>query len=141
MQQTVDSQVAEEAAATLSRFMGDAQMLALSEACAGEEAEYFVTMLILLATRIDTMPRTYDQDGKGDDAIAYLHYFVGGCDWYITERDMNEEQLQAFGLCDLGMGFPEIGYVSLPEITAAGAELDLHWTPKPLKVIKKANGH
>ncbi len=40
------------------------------------------------------MPQTYDQDGKGKDAVAYLHYFAAGaCNWFIpfklTEpRDM-----------------------------------------------------
>jgi hypothetical protein len=61
---------------------------------------------------------------------------MGGMDWFITERDMNDKQLQAFGLCDLGMGFPEIDYVNLREITGCGAELDLYWTPKTLAEIR-----
>lgn len=34
-----------------------------------------------------TTPDLYEQDGKGDAAIVYAHYFVGGCDWLITEYD------------------------------------------------------
>jgi hypothetical protein len=51
-----------------------------------------------------------------------------------------------FGLCDLGMGFPELGYVSLNEMKAVrlpfglGIERDLHWTPKPLSVIEERVG-
>jgi hypothetical protein len=41
---------------------------------------------------------------------------------------MEQEQHQAFGLVSLGYE-PELGYISLPEILKAGAELDLHWTP------------
>ena len=80
------------------------------------------------------MPRGYEQDGKGDSAIAYLHYFTGSCDWYITERDTTDEQHQAFGLADLGYG-PELGYISVQELIENGAELDLYFEPKPLKEI------
>ncbi len=32
-------------------------------------------------------PRILETDGAGEAAIAYVHYFVGGCDWLITEYD------------------------------------------------------
>jgi hypothetical protein len=41
-----------------------------------------------------------------------------------------------FGLCDLGLGFPELGWVSLRELTelrgplGLPVERDLHWSPK-----------
>ena len=58
----------------------------------------------------------------------------GGATWLITECDPEEEG-RLFGLCDLGLGFPEFGYVSLPELEAlrgpAGlrVERDRHFTP------------
>ncbi len=51
----------------------------------------------------------------------------------LTELDPEEPDV-AFGLCDLGMGCPELGSVSLAEITGvrgpAGlrVERDLHFT-------------
>ncbi len=33
-----------------------------------------------------------------------------------------------------------MGYISLPEITGAGAELDLYWIPQTLAQIKEAAG-
>ena len=73
-----------------------------------------------------------------DDAIVYLHYFKGNMDWYITEKDMiEEEQNQAFGYADLGLGFGELGYISLIELAENGVELDLHWTPKTLREVKE----
>ena len=87
------------------------------------------------------MAKIYEQDGKGDDAIVYLHYFhASGADWYITERDISDEQHQAFGLADLGMGFPELGYISIEELKSVGAELDIHWTPKTLGAVKVKTG-
>ena len=52
------------------------------------------------------------------DPIPLLKLFnpVGAGCWLITEMDADGDRL--FGLCDLDMGFPELGYVCLSEITA-----------------------
>ena len=61
-----------------------------------------------------------------------------GCTWLLTEIDP-EDTDRAFGLCDLGLGFPELGYVSLAELSTVRGSLnlpverDLHFVPtKPL---------
>jgi len=125
---------ASEALAKLQGFIGKSQLSAISQLCYSEERQFFYDKLVQLAGTVDTMPRTYQTDGQGQEAIAHLHYFVGGCDFYITERDVEPEQLQAFGIANLGYG-GELGYISLEEIMSCGAELDLHWTPKPIKEI------
>lgn len=57
----------------------------------------------------------------------------GNCTWLLSELDPDGI---AFGLCDLGMGFPELGYVELDEIKsirgALGlpAEVDRHFVAK-----------
>lgn len=44
--------------------------------------------------------------------------------WLVTEiLDENEEE--AFGLCDLGLGFPELGYISLSEIRSFRGKMGL----------------
>ena len=48
----------------------------------------------------------------------------GNATWLLTELDPNGEHL-AFGLCDLGLGDPELGYVSLHELAAARGPLGL----------------
>ena len=48
----------------------------------------------------------------------------GGATWLLTEINPDEPDI-AFGLCDLGMGCPELGYVSLAEITALRGKLGL----------------
>ncbi len=65
----------------------------------------------------------------------YLKLFdpTGSATWLITEYDKTTQML--YGLCDLGMGFPELGYVSLDEIKSVkghfglGIERDMYWTP------------
>lgn len=44
--------------------------------------------------------------------------------WLLTELSPNEPDI-AFGLCDLGLGFPEIGYVSLTEVRMLRGPLGL----------------
>jgi hypothetical protein len=121
----------------LFQFIGTSQAAATREALRGEEGEAFAAILARLADTITTMPTSYQTDGRGRAAIAHLHYFRGGMDWYITERDIDadgEGQVQAFGLANLGYG-AELGYISLPEILAAGVELDYHWSPRALSAI------
>ena len=121
---------------TLSQFMPKGERFALVAGLSTDESEYFAAKILEMAERVRTMPATYGQDGKGERAIAYLHYFAGGMDWFITEKDVEPDQLQAFGLADLGEGFPELGYISIQELTAHGVELDLHFAPKTLAEIK-----
>jgi len=69
---------------------------------------------------------------------------VGAAIWLITEMMPQDPDLM-FGLCDLGMGFPELGYVRLSELEAIrlplgfGIECDPHFTAKhPLSVYAAA---
>jgi len=58
-------------------------------------------------------------DGKTIDLIPVVKLFCpwSAGTWLLTEIDPDEPSI-AFGLCDLGMGSPEIGSVSLEEIEA-----------------------
>lgn len=130
-----------EAAGALKKlwgFIGRAQLQAFGELCFSNEKQYFFDKVVELAEVVETMPVTYQTDGQGDQAMVHLHYFTGGADWYITERDVEEQQLQAFGLADLGYG-GELGYISIVELLECGAELDLHWTPQTLAEVKREN--
>lgn len=132
---------------TLVWFMSRAQRGVLAEMLRGEEREFFADKIIEYADRINSMPETYGQDGKGQDAIVYLHYFGGSVDLWITEKDMGAmrggdkdvEQIQAFGIANLygtGIKEGELGYINIQEAIDSGLELDLHWEPKAIKDIK-----
>lgn len=122
----------------LRGFIGRAQLATMQRALRGEEGEWFAQRLVTLAAEIKAMPATYDQDGKGLDAVAHLHYFTSGADFWITEKDRETEQLQAFGLADLYGDGGEMGYIGIAEVIACGAELDLHYTPKTLREVRAA---
>jgi hypothetical protein len=61
-----------------------------------------------------------------------------GCTWLLTELDPTDPDI-AWGLCDLGLGFPELGSVSISELESVRGKLglpverDLHFMPtKPI---------
>lgn len=130
----------------LTGFIGHAQRRVVTDHIReAEERQHFVEVMERLATTVATMPRTYHQNGKGDQAIAYLHYFTRGTDIWITEKDQgspadaaDEFQSQAYGFVRHGHmpDCADTGYVSLPEILSCGAELDFHFTPTTLSAIK-----
>lgn len=55
--------------------------------------------------------------GRQEDhpPVVKLFSIVGRATWLLSELDPLEPTV-AFGLCDLGMGSPELGYVSLEEL-------------------------
>jgi len=90
-----------------------------------------------IATPPVVTPRILETDGEGEAAIAYAHYFIGGCDWLITEYD--PESTLAFGWACLGERTnAELGYIDLAELDAIrigpGLRVDMEtdWEPCPL---------
>ncbi len=47
-----------------------------------------------------------------------------GATWLLTEMDPDDHD-HAFGLCDLGLGMPEIGWVSFSELATVRGRLGL----------------
>jgi Protein of unknown function (DUF2958) len=65
---------------------------------------------------------------NGEDALDFkpvVKLFTpdAQCTWLLTELDPDGGF--AFGLCDLGLGCPELGYVALVELAAVGGKLGL----------------
>lgn len=73
-----------------------------------------------------------DVDTIDFEPVVKLFCPWGAATWLLTEIDPENPEI-AFGLCDLGMGSPEIGSVSLAEIAAVRGpgglriERDLHF--------------
>jgi len=83
--------------------------------------------------QLATVPPLYATDHIDcKDKIIYLHFFIGGCDWYVAEFDGEDI---FFGYVNLNDPFnAEWGYFSLrelEEINIKGVEIDtdLHWQP------------
>ncbi|MDA8151960.1 MAG: zincin-like metallopeptidase domain-containing protein [Acidithiobacillus sp.] len=124
----------------LRPFMSNSQRMATEAGLRGEEKLFFSEKMREMKDLVDKMPVTYGTDGLGDTAPVTLHYYSGNADWYIMEKDIDhdgEGQLQAFGLADLGMGEPELGYINIRELVEHGAEIDYHFPPRTLLELKQ----
>jgi hypothetical protein len=75
-----------------------------------------------------------------EDKIMHLHFFIGGCDWYIAEAgrpgDDDEELLWGFACLHGDTQNAEFGYISFEELKALnikGHEIDCelpeHFSP------------
>lgn len=88
-----------------------------------------------------------DMNGNPDiDFIPVVKLFTpdAGCTWLLTELDPEEPDI-AFGLCDLSMGFPELGGVRISELESVRGmlglpvERDLHFaTRHTIRVYARA---
>ena len=98
-----------EAIATLRTLTTPEQYEVITDAMMGEEGDAFIEIIDRIHAAWQAMPKTYETDGQGCAALARIHYFTGGCDWWIVEKDSDPDhvgQVQAFGIADLGMVSP-----------------------------------
>jgi hypothetical protein len=96
----------------------------------------------LTGSMLEEIPDLYATESTPlADKMIHAHYFSSNGDWYIAELDKNEGGI-AFGHCDLGVGYPEWGEVSLTELEGvrsqygiAAVERDLDFTPATAKQL------
>lgn len=75
--------------------------------------------------------------GERRDPLPVVKLFVpgAGATWLLSELDPRDRDT-AFGLCDLGLGSPELGYVRLSDLERScgmlrlPVERDLYFKPK-----------
>ena len=68
--------------------------------------------------------QSLDNDEFDPPPVVKLFTPDAGATWLLTEIDPADHD-HAFGLCDLGHGFPELGYVSLAELQSVRGRLGL----------------
>jgi hypothetical protein len=89
-------------------------------------------MKLLTPELVASLPKLYETEGKGNEAIVRAKFFLPGSawTWYITEFDGDD---LCFGLV-VGME-TELGYFTISEledlqsVIGRAVERDLHWTP------------
>ena len=72
------------------------------------------------------LPPLYSNEGTPADQVPIVAKFFtpdGSASWFITEGNLQTGML--FGLCDLGFGFPELGYITLQELEETRGRLGL----------------
>ena len=92
--------------------------------------------------QLDKLPKLYETDGPTTkDKIIHMHFFIGGCDWYISEYD-GEDIFFGFAILNDDYMCAEWGYISFHELKTlkfSGIEVDndLYWEPKPAEQVEK----
>ncbi|MBL6995793.1 DUF2958 domain-containing protein [Desulfobacula sp.] len=90
--------------------------------------------------RLSKIPKLYEtEEIPLKDKLIYLHFFVGGCDWYIAEYDGND---LFWGYAILNGDFvnAEWGYISFSELKAIKVEgwLEIDCELEDLWRVRKA---
>ena len=68
--------------------------------------------------------QSLENENSDPPPVVKLFTPDAGATWLLTEIDPDDHD-HAFGLCDLGPGFPELGYVSLAELQSVRGRLGL----------------
>lgn len=130
----------------VSQWMSPAQYNVLSLCKRGEESAAFQEIERRLIDNIQKCPTTYQQDGLGDNAIVFLHYFNSNNDYYIFETDVgckdnspNQFQSQMMALKKEGNNDFRYGYIGLSTLLRMGCELDFYFKPQKIADIKQNN--
>lgn len=100
--------------------------------------------------RLSKIPKLYETENVPlKDKLVYLHFFIGGCDWFICEYD-GDDLFWGFAILNNDLEMAEWGYVSFKElkyININGIEVDCEleefWNVKKASKIDKiriANG-
>ncbi len=95
--------------------------------------------------RLERIPRLYATEGipLGEKKI-HLHFFLGGCDWYIAEYD-GDDLFWGYAILNGDYQNAEWGYVSFQELkdikVAMGIEVDCEreefWRPRKARKVEK----
>jgi len=90
-----------------------------------------------------SIPKLYEtEDVPLEAKQIYLHFFIGGCDWYIAEYD-GDDLFFGFAILNNDLEMAEWGYISLTELKGIRAggwleiDTDLHWKVCPAIEVDK----
>lgn len=85
---------------------------------------------------LEKLPRRYETEKVSlEEKIIHMHFFIGGCDWYVAEYEPSERLFFGYAIINNDLRNSEWGYISYDEmrnINVRGIEIDrdLHWKPQ-----------
>lgn len=91
--------------------------------------------------RLAQIPRLYETEKVlPKDKLIHLHFFIGGCDWYIAEYD-GRDTFFGFAILNQDLQNAEWGYVSFGELMELKIQgwLEVDCETEDVWAIKKAS--
>ena len=91
---------------------------------------------------LNQIPRLYTTEHvQLREKVIHMHFFIGGCDWFVSEYD-GEDLFFGYAVLNDDMQNAEWGYFTLSElkdINIHGLEIDcdLYWKPMPAGEIER----
>ena len=82
------------------------------------------------------LPKLYETEKVSlENKIIHMHFFIGGCDWYVAEYTQSERLFFGYAILNNDLQNSEWGYISYDElrgIRIRGIEIDrdLYWKPQ-----------
>lgn len=101
--------------------------------------------------RLDRIPKLYETEHIPlKEKLIHIHFFIGGCDWYISEFD-GEDLFWGFAILNSDYEMAEWGYISFSELKSikvngwleVDCELEEFWKVRPARevdLICRVNG-
>lgn len=90
--------------------------------------------------QLSSIPRLYETESTPlPDKLIYLHFFIGGCNWYIAEYNGNDIFF-GYAILNGDIQNAEWGYISFSElenikIGFSEIDCDLHWDIVPAREV------
>jgi hypothetical protein len=92
--------------------------------------------------RLAKIPKLYEtEETPLEDKLMHLHFFIGSCDWWISEFD-GEHLFWGFACLNGDLQNAEFGYISFAELQSLrvghleiDCELEEFWQVKPARKI------
>ena len=119
----------------LRPWLSKAQMYFFTMNLVGEEGGYYADKAVELRALIESVPALYHYEDSGEPAMARLHYFRGGTDFYLAETEGASGASYGFGVLGGDYLNAELGYSRAIDLASVGLELDFHYKPEPLADI------
>jgi hypothetical protein len=97
------------------------------------------------ADRLSKIPKLYETEHIPlQEKLIHLHFFIGGCDWYVAEYD-GEDIFWGFAILNDDFQNAEWGYISLSELKSVkvggwleiDCELEEFWKVRKASAIEK----
>ena len=93
--------------------------------------------------RLSKIPGLYETEHiRLADKLIHLHFFIGGCDWYVAEYD-GDDLFFGYAILNGDTEMAEWGYISFRELkelkVRPGFEVDcdLFWKVRPASQVDK----
>jgi len=93
-------------------------------------------------SRLDQIPRLYETEHMAtEDKLLYLHFFIGGSDWYVAEFD-GDDTFFGFVILNGDLACAEWGYFAFSELkevkvglVEVDCELEEYWEVRAFREI------